>query len=108
MQGSGVEVKKAEGAFTLGEVKLQRLDFPSGKTLKEPVQAYAAFGKLSEAKDNVILVCHALTGSHLVTGQKVEGLPEPWWKDMVGPGKALDTSRYCVICFNVLGSPYGS
>jgi homoserine O-acetyltransferase len=108
MQGSLVDVRKVENDFTLGKVKLRRLDFPSGKSLKEPVQAYAAFGKLSEAKDNVILVCHALTGSHLVTGEKVEGLPEPWWKDMVGPGKALDTSRYCVICFNVLGSPYGS
>ena len=99
---------KVEDSFHLGKVKLDRLDFPSGASLKEPVLAYASFGKLSKDKDNVILVCHALTGSHLVTGPKVEGLPEPWWKDIVGHGKSLDTSKYCVICFNVLGSPYGS
>jgi homoserine O-acetyltransferase len=67
--------------------------------------------------DNVILICHALTGDAHVAGWDVE--PEGpmrayrktkpgWWDQMVGPGKAIDTNRFMVICSNVLGSCYGT
>ncbi|MDB5619322.1 homoserine O-acetyltransferase [Tardiphaga sp.] len=70
--------------------------------------AYQAYGTLNADKSNAILVCHALTGdqhvfnSHPVTGKS------GWWETLVGPGKALDTERYFIICSNVLGGCMGS
>ncbi|EXJ75978.1 homoserine O-acetyltransferase [Cladophialophora psammophila CBS 110553] len=71
----------------------------SGQQLHRVPIAYNAWGTLSEEGDNVLLICHALTGSSDV---------EDWWKPLIGRGKAVDTSRFFVICFNSLGSPYGS
>ncbi|OAP60356.1 homoserine O-acetyltransferase [Fonsecaea erecta] len=71
----------------------------SGQQLHRVPVAYSAFGTLNEEGDNVLLICHALTGSSDV---------EDWWKPLIGRGKAVDTSRFFVICFNSLGSPYGS
>lgn len=61
--------------------------------------AYQTWGRLNESKDNVIWICHALTGSADV---------EQWWPGLIGPGKLFDTDRYFVICANVLGGCYGS
>lgn len=61
--------------------------------------AYNTWGCLNAAADNVILVCHALTGSSDV---------ESWWGPLLGSGKVFDTNLYFVVCANVLGSPYGS
>ncbi len=61
--------------------------------------AYQCWGQLNAEKDNVIWVCHALTGNTDV---------ESWWPGTVGPGKMLDTDRYFIICANVLGGCYGS
>ncbi len=61
--------------------------------------AYRTWGKLNAAKDNVVLVCHALTGSSDV---------DAWWEGMFGPGLAFDESRDFIICSNVLGSCYGT
>jgi len=78
---------------------------------------YEVFGELSPSRDNAILVLHALSGDAHVAGwyKDAEALGRPWyskrpgwWDTMVGPGKAFDTSRYCVICSNVLGSCYGT
>ncbi|OQV04016.1 hypothetical protein CLAIMM_08968 [Cladophialophora immunda] len=71
----------------------------SGQELHRVHVAYSAWGTLNEEADNVLLICHALTGSSDV---------EDWWKPLIGRGKAVDTSRFFVICFNSLGSPYGS
>ncbi|KIW85306.1 homoserine O-acetyltransferase [Fonsecaea pedrosoi CBS 271.37] len=71
----------------------------SGQQLHRVPVAYSAWGTLNEEGDNVLLICHALTGSSDV---------EDWWKPLIGRGKAVDTSRFFVICFNSLGSPYGS
>jgi len=92
----------------LGVVEIPELTLESGKRLVSVKQVYAQHGEPSSACDNVVLVCHALTGSHHVAGDDVEGLPPAWWPNLVGPGKAIDTSSLCVICFNFLGSPYGS
>jgi homoserine O-acetyltransferase len=70
--------------------------------------AYRTYGTLNALHSNAILVCHALTGDqyvgerHPVTGRG------PWWDEMVGPGKPVDTERYFVICANVLGGCMGS
>ncbi|CAG7949347.1 unnamed protein product [Penicillium olsonii] len=71
----------------------------SGKVLRKVPIAYKSWGELSVDKSNVMVVCHALSGSADV-GQ--------WWGPLLGPGKAFDTDRFFVICMNSLGSPYGS
>ena len=78
---------------------------------------FETYGTLNPAKTNAILVCHALSGDAHVAGWDAEaeasGRPwrsrKPgWWDAVVGPGKALDTRRYFVLCANVLGSCYGT
>jgi len=70
--------------------------------------AYQTYGALNQAKSNVILVCHALTGDqHVANIHPVTGKPG-WWETMVGPGKPIDTDRYFVLCPNVLGGCMGS
>jgi homoserine O-acetyltransferase/O-succinyltransferase len=70
--------------------------------------AYQTYGTLNEARSNVILVCHALTGDqHVANIHPVTGKPG-WWDTMVGPGKPIDTDRYFVLCPNVLGGCMGS
>lgn len=80
--------------------------------------AYETWGELNAEKNNAILLFHALSGSHHAAGINpgIEGVgdlwqPElhaGWWEDMLGPGKALDTDKYFVICANYLGGCYGS
>lgn len=71
----------------------------SGEVLRGVVQAYHLDGELNAARDNLVLVVHALTGS-----------PDAaeWWRGVVGPGQAIDTERYAVLCANLLGSCYGT
>ncbi len=70
--------------------------------------AYATYGTLNPAKSNAILLCHALTADQYVASRHpITGKPG-WWDNMVGPGKPIDTSRFFVICSNVLGGCMGS
>jgi homoserine O-acetyltransferase len=78
-----------------------------GASLARVDLAYEAFGSPSPACDNVILVCHALTGSAQAAGVNQQG-KRGWWDAIIGPGRALDTERYFVICSNILGGCYGS
>ncbi len=71
----------------------------SGETLHSVTLRYALYGELNEARDNALLVCHALSGSARVAD---------WWPQLIGPGQAFDTKRYCVIGVNAIGSCYGS
>lgn len=85
------------------------LPLECGRTLAPVTLCYEAFGELNETRDNAILVCHALTGDSHVAGRYEATDPKPgWWDEAVGPGKALDTNRYYVICSNVLGGCQGS
>lgn len=84
------------------------LPLDSGRTLAGVEIAYETYGKLATGKDNTILIFHALTGDQFVAGTNpVTGKPG-WWQRMVGPGKAIDTDRFHVICANVIGSCLGS
>ncbi|KAK4100239.1 homoserine O-acetyltransferase [Parathielavia hyrcaniae] len=72
----------------------------SGVTLCNVPVAYTTRGTLSPDGDNVMVICHALTGSADVSD---------WWGPLLGgPGRAFDTSRFFVVCMNSLGSPYGT
>ena len=78
---------------------------------------YETYGTLSPRKENVVFIAHALSGDAHVAGWdkdtptngRVWRQRKPgWWDAIVGPGKAIDTKRYFVICPNVLGSCYGT
>jgi homoserine O-acetyltransferase len=69
--------------------------------------AYETYGRLDDDGTNAILICHALTGSAHAAGVDEEGRAG-WWDGLIGPGRAIDTDRWFVICSNVLGGCYGS
>ena len=71
----------------------------SGEILPDVTIAYDTFGTLSEAKDNVIWVCHALTAKSDV---------KDWWPNTVEEGRFLDPNKYFIVCANFLGSHYGT
>jgi homoserine O-acetyltransferase len=80
----------------------------SGRILEPFDIRYETYGELNEKKDNVIVVTHALTGSHHAAGY-YEGENKPgWWDGLIGDGKVIDTEKYFVICSNVIGSCFGS
>lgn len=111
----------------VGEVHTQFLtlrdaDLPfrleSGEHLPAVTLAYETYGALSEAKDNAILVFHALSGGQHAAGENrsvpgceaiwTEECRRGWWDGFIGPGRAFDTDRFFVLCVNYLGGCYGS
>jgi homoserine O-acetyltransferase len=78
-----------------------------GGHLPEVTVAYETFGQLNAARDNAVLICHALSGDSHVAQHSHDDDPG-WWDIAVGPGKAIDTDRYFVICPNVLGGCRGT
>ena len=97
---------KTENIKTITVSKALKLD--CGQTVKDFPLAYETYGKLSDTKDNAILVFHALTGDQFVSGINPVTKKEGWWVTAVGPGKAIDTNKYFVICANVIGGCMGS
>jgi homoserine O-acetyltransferase len=90
------------------EVCSNGLKLDSGVSMGPITLAYETYGRLSEAKDNVILVCHALSGGAHAAGLQAEAKKPGWWDVMIGPGRGFDTDKYFVICSNTLGGCYGS
>lgn len=88
------------------------LTLTGGRTLDNVEVAYETWGRLLEDGSNAVLICHALSGdSHLAghrPGEDTAAGPTGWWDTMVGPGKAVDTDRYFVVCCNVLGGCSGT
>jgi homoserine O-acetyltransferase len=80
----------------------------SGETLPRIQVAYEAYGELSENRDNVVFVCHALSGDAHAAGYHVDDEQPGWWEEMIGPGKGIDTDYYHVICANILGGCKGT
>lgn len=76
-------------------------DFPleSGGWLRDLVLAYTLDGALAPERDNLVVIFHALTG---------DAQPRSWWQGVVGPGAAIDTDRWAVLCANLPGSCYGT
>ncbi|MEW5792261.1 MAG: homoserine O-succinyltransferase MetX [Pseudomonadota bacterium] len=80
-----------------------------GRTLPEYTLAYECYGKLNADRSNAVLLCHALSGDHHAAGYHSMADRKPgWWDALVGPGKPVDTSRFFVVCANVIGSCKGS
>jgi homoserine O-acetyltransferase len=118
--------------MSVGVVETQYVDLPAplpldcGRGLRGVRIAYETYGRLSPARDNVILVCHALSGdAHAAgisraasdatrdgfgaderDGGRSKGLG--WWDGMIGPGKAFDTNRFFVVSTNLLGGCRGT
>jgi len=84
------------------------LKLDCGKTISNFPLAYETYGKLNEKKNNAILAFHALTGDQFASGTNPITNKEGWWNYLVGPGKAIDTNKYFVICANVIGGCMGS
>ena len=85
------------------------LELEAGGRLPEVRLAYETWGTLNEARDNAVLVEHALTGDSHVYGPTGPGhLTSGWWETLVGPGAPIDTERYFVVCANVLGGCQGT
>ncbi|QRV88154.1 alpha/beta hydrolase family protein [Ceratobasidium sp. AG-Ba] len=78
-----------------------------GDVLPEFEIAYETWGQLNEARDNAILLHTGLSASSHAASTAVNPA-DGWWEKFIGPGKAIDTNRYFVICTNVLGGCYGS
>ncbi|MBP7972414.1 MAG: homoserine O-acetyltransferase [Candidatus Nanopelagicales bacterium] len=88
---------------------LGSLDLDLGGYLPQVDVAYETWGELSPARDNAVLVLHALTADSHVVGTDGPGQPtEGWWQDIVGPGRPLDTDNWFVIASNVLGGCQGT
>jgi homoserine O-acetyltransferase/O-succinyltransferase len=126
-------VTMAPTAGSVGTVETRYLDLPNpvpldcGRELHPVRVAYETYGVLSPRRDNVILVCHALSGDAHAAGFSKEPAAQStrdgfgaedrdgeagrglgWWDGMIGPGKAFDTDRYFVISTNLLGGCRGT
>lgn len=88
---------------------IEPLPLDSGETLGPITLAYETYGQLNEARDNAILLHHALSGDAHAAGRHRPNDQYPgWWDEMVGPGRPFDTDRYFVICSNIIGGCQGS
>ncbi|WP_353172846.1 homoserine O-succinyltransferase MetX [Paracandidimonas soli] len=85
------------------------LQLSSGRVLPQYELAVETYGELNSERSNAVLICHALNASHHVAGISADNPKDiGWWDNMVGPGKAVDTSRFFVIGVNNIGSCFGS
>ncbi|MBE6387489.1 MAG: homoserine O-acetyltransferase [Lentisphaeria bacterium] len=85
------------------------LELDCGRSLKNVNIRYEVAGELNAERTNAILVTHALSGDAHVCGWHSESDAKPgWWDEMIGPGKYIDTNKYCVICSNVIGGCSGT
>ncbi len=89
--------------FTSGEP----LELALGGRLPDVTVAYETYGRLNPARDNAVLVCHAISGDSHVAQHDTHDDPG-WWDIAIGPGKAIDTDRFFVICPNLLGGCRGT
>jgi homoserine O-acetyltransferase/O-succinyltransferase len=80
----------------------------SGERLGPVEVAFETYGVLAPARDNVVVICHALTGDAHAAGQHGDPARVGWWDNLVGPGRALDTDRWFVVCANLLGGCQGT
>ncbi|MBT3504824.1 MAG: homoserine O-acetyltransferase [Piscirickettsiaceae bacterium] len=102
-------------ADSVGLVSPQTLHIDSpiilegGKSLPAYDLVFETYGQLNQDASNAILICHALSGDHHVAGYyTMEDKRPGWWDNVIGPGKAIDTNQFFVVCLNNLGGCKGS
>lgn len=88
--------------------RIPELNLEAGEKIFDVQMAYECYGKLNADKSNAILITHGLTSSHFAAGEVTPDRRKGWWNEIIGPGQLFDTSRYCIVSSNVLGSCYGS
>jgi homoserine O-acetyltransferase len=106
------------GAQSVGLVRTQSFTFAEppdemelecGQKLGPITLAYETYGQLAPQRDNAILIAHALSGdAHAAGWHSTDDKKPGWWDIVIGPGKAFDTTRYFVICSNIIGGCKGS
>jgi len=80
-----------------------------GRTLLNYDLVYETYGSLNADHSNAVLICHALSGDHHAAGyHSMEDRKPGWWDSAIGPGKAIDTNKFFVVCVNNLGGCKGS
>ncbi len=83
--------------------------FDDGQVLPGFTLRYETYGRLNAARDNAVLICHALSGDHHCAGiHSLTDRKPGWWNNLIGPGKAVDTNKFFVLCCNVAGGCQGS
>ncbi len=99
----------AQEVYNASTYTFDGLTLRHGGLLGSTTLAYETWGTLNVEGDNAILITHALTGSaHAHDIGQPDDPKVAWWNPLIGPGRSFDTSRYFVICSNILGSCYGS
>ena len=99
---------------SVGTVVPQRWKFAapfklqSGDILPSFELVYETYGELHSGRDNAVLVCHALSGSHHAAGLHADDESPGWWDSCIGPGKPIDTDKFFVVCVNNIGGCHGS
>jgi len=89
-------------------VRFDSLSLDCGVTLAPVDVAYETYGELNSSRSNAILILHAFSGDAHAAGISHDGGRPGWWDNMIGPGKAFDTTQYFVISSNVLGGCKGT
>ncbi|TFG45203.1 MAG: homoserine O-acetyltransferase [Dehalococcoidia bacterium] len=87
---------------------IERLELESEEVIAPVILAYETYGQLNTDHSNAVLICHALTGDAHVAGINAATGQPGWWANMVGPGKAFDTSELFIISSNIVGGCQGS
>ena len=104
----GPKFKKYQIGNIVKLAKDNDLFLDCGKKISNFNIAYQTYGKLNKDKSNAILICHAFTGDQYVASDNPITGKKGWWHELVAEGKSIDTSKYFVICSNVIGGCMGS
>src|ERR687886_1897177 len=107
--GAGASHAPARGSLGKLHHRIGSFEPELGGHLSEVTLGYETWGELDGTGENAVLIVHALTGDAHAAGEPSEAYRKGgWWNPMIGPGRAIDTERYFVVCSNVLGGCYGS
>jgi homoserine O-acetyltransferase len=108
MPQAGLSLPATARHVHLAETFAQGLMLDCGTLIAPLSVAFRTHGRLNAARDNAVLICHALTGDQYVAETHPLTGKSGWWEAVVGPGLVIDTDRFFVICANVLGGCMGS
>ena len=99
---------------SIGKVKAQKVtlegefELECGQSFNDIELVYETYGALNADATNAILICHALSGNHHAAGKYENEEKLGWWDSLIGPGKAVDTNKFFVVCPNNIGGCHGS